>query len=156
MKAYLKLGIAASIFFAFVGPALAVVGVVVANSVPLFISGLLLAAIGIGVAIYARKELHREIAKEKELRKTHGDAFVDAKIRKSNKILAKIGIAFLVFMIIVSFIVAINISFGPNGDGKNKCRNCGRTENLVPGFGYCEDCYEGFVDWQEDNWAKDE
>ena len=155
MKAYLKLGIAASIFFVFVGAALAVVGVVVADSVPLFIFGLLFAAIGIGAAIYARKELRREIEKEKELRKTHGDAFVDAKIRKSNKMGAKIGIAFLVFMIIVSFIVAINISFGPDRDGENKCRNCGRTEDLVPGFGYCEDCYEGFVDWQDRTWTED-
>ena len=62
MNAYLKLGIGASIFFVFVGAALAVVGVVVADSVPLFIFGLLFAAIGIGAAIYARKELRREIA----------------------------------------------------------------------------------------------
>lgn len=38
------------------------------------------------------------------------------------------------------------------GDGVNTCRNCGRNKKLVPGFGFCDTCYEGFVDWQEDNW----
>jgi hypothetical protein len=33
---------------------------------------------------------------------------------------------------------------------KEKCRNCGRTEDIIPGFGMCESCFEGFVDWQED------
>ena len=154
MKAYLKLGIGASIFFVFVGAALAVVGVVVADSVPLFIFGLLFAAIGIGAAIHARKELRREIEKEKELRKTHGDAFVDAQNQKTNKILKKFALAgFIAFVIISAILVPLLLSDG--GDTKEGCRNCGRTEDLVPGFGYCEDCYEGFVDWQDRTWAED-
>ena len=154
MKAYLKLGIAASIFFVFVGVALTVVGVVVADSVPLFIFGLLFAAIGIGVAIYARKELRREIEKEKELRKTHGDAFVDAQIQKTNKILKKIALAGCIAFVIISAIL-IPLLLSDGGDTKEGCKNCGRTTELVPGFGYCEDCYEGFVDWQDRTWTED-
>ena len=154
MKAYLKLGIVASIFFVFVGAAMAVLGVVAADSVALFIFGLLWAAIGIGVAIYARKELRREIEKEKELRKTHGDAFADAQIQKTNKILKKFALAgCIAFVIICAILVPLFLS--DSGDTKEGCRNCGRTTDLVPGFGYCEDCYEGFVDWQERTWTED-
>lgn len=35
------------------------------------------------------------------------------------------------------------------GNGITSCRNCGRKKNLVPGFGYCSSCYEGFNDWQK-------
>ena len=33
-----------------------------------------------------------------------------------------------------------------------KCRNCGRNEPLVAGFDFCDDCFEGFTDWQKDNY----
>ena len=129
MKAYLKLGIAASIFFVFVGAALAVVGVVVADSVPLFIFGLLFAAIGIGVAIYAQ-------------------------IQKTNKILKKFALAGCIAFVIIS-VILIPLLLSDGGDTKEGCKNCGRTTELVPGFGYCEDCYAGFVDWQERTWTED-
>ena len=41
---------------------------------------------------------------------------------------------------------------GGGGDGVTSCRNCGRKTNLVAGFGYCGTCYEGFVEWQKDNY----
>ena len=36
------------------------------------------------------------------------------------------------------------------GSSKEKCRNCGRSKDIVPGFGMCETCFEGFTDWQKD------
>ena len=50
-------------------------------------------------------------------------------------------------------VLLIGLAIGSNDDAE-KCRNCGRETDLVAGFGFCYDCYEGFVDWQEDNWTE--
>lgn len=56
----------------------------------------------------------------------------------------------IVFVAIIVFASLIAITSNNSGtSNKNGCRNCGRTENIVPGFGFCEDCFEGFLDWQD-------
>ena len=52
-------------------------------------------------------------------------------------------------------ILLLGLAKGRSDDAE-KCRNCGRETDLVAGFDYCSDCYEGFVDWQEDNWTEED
>ena len=73
--------------------------------------------------------------------------------KKARKIYATVSVA---IVLIVLLVLGIN-SCGERssgGDGITTCRNCGREKELVPGFGYCNTCYKGFVDWQEKNWTK--
>ena len=75
--------------------------------------------------------------------------------------LKKLLIACIAIIVIVPIIIftivggSIDNHGGSSGNSGEKCRNCGRKTDLVAGFGYCYDCYEGFVDWQEDNWKED-
>lgn len=64
----------------------------------------------------------------------------------------------LVFAVIIGICVLIRGCSDDNsstqrGDGVKTCRNCGRSP-VVAGFGYCDNCYDGFVDWQEKHWTE--
>ena len=74
--------------------------------------------------------------------------------KKLEKKAAKTLLVFMIIVCILGGIFAVKLWGGITSgyDSKEKCRNCGRTTDIVPGFGYCEDCYGGFVDWQKDNW----
>lgn len=81
-------------------------------------------------------------------------ANVQFQIKKAAKfqwILTVVMIAFIA--VLFGSIIADSIPSSHN-DNSEKCRNCGRKTDLVAGFDYCYDCYEGFVDWQEDNWTE--
>ena len=66
-------------------------------------------------------------------------------------------------VILAASIVIILLAFGGSvakniansSDSSEKCRNCGRKKDLVAGFDYCYDCYEGFADWQDRTWTED-
>ena len=152
MKVFWILGIISGAIFAIGGIVLGICDIFLIGDGTFLVVGLAFAAIGVLVIILSRKSLKAEAVAEQKLRQTHGDAYVDAIMRKTDKILIRAGIVFLAIMIFVSIPIAISLSNNSHSNSKDKCRNCGRTEDLVPGFGYCEDCYEGFVDWQEDNW----
>ena len=154
MVVFWTLGIISGAILVIVGIALGILAIFEGDGL-FFVLGLGMAALGVFVVILSRKSLKLEAVAEQKLRQTHGNAHTDAIIRKNNKILKKGGIIFLAIMLFVSIFIAIILSSNNHSSSKDKCRNCGRTEDLVPGFGYCEDCYEGFVDWQEDNWKKD-
>ena len=79
-------------------------------------------------------------------------AYIHDLFKKKNiTINAKPIIIGVVVVLIVGIVVSCSmVSGNRGGDGKNTCKNCGRSTSLVPGYGYCIDCYEGFTDWQED------
>ena len=68
----------------------------------------------------------------------------------------------IIILVIFGIILAVWIhgfldfseSGDSGGDGVHTCLNCGRDEELVPGYGYCDICYEGYVEWREDYWAE--
>ena len=53
-----------------------------------------------------------------------------------------------VIVVIAFFIVLVVASYSGDsgGNGTTTCRNCGRSPVVYAGF--CEDCGEGFLDWQ--------
>ena len=69
--------------------------------------------------------------------------------KKNITINAKPIIIGIVVVLIVGIVVSCSmVSGNRGGDGITTCRNCGRSKTLVPGYGYCSSCYEGFIDWQ--------
>ena len=156
MKVFWILGIIFGVLFAIGGIVLAICDIFLIGEGIFLIFGLVLSGIGIVAAVLARKSVQAEAKAEQELRKIHGDAYVDAIIQKNNKIMKRIGIVFVIVMIVVSIPIAIstiqNDDYKSNSGG---CRNCGRKTDLVVGYNFCYDCYEGFIDWQENNWKED-
>ena len=71
--------------------------------------------------------------------------------KNSLKTLIKITIGVVVATIIITLIVVSGASGGSSYTGKEKCRNCGRTVKIVPGYGYCYDCFDGYLDWEKRN-----
>lgn len=86
-----------------------------------------------------------------ELLRRHSGSTNTTPMLKSNK---RTAIIVLIVGIAITAIFCGVILSIP-GSGKGGCRNCGRDVPLVSGFGYCADCYEGFVDWQKDNWTEE-
>lgn len=112
---------------------------------------IVLAVIGIVVVLYFIKKAKNEFS-QISLSEAEQVAFADItkKERKTTLIFAAVIIVVFVFLSTM-----MNGNFGhQGGDGVTTCRNCGREKTLVPGFGFCYSCYEGFVDWQEENWTK--
>ena len=138
------------------GAAIFVIGGFVNDSVMIAIAGLVGCFLMCGIPmLYAFKKV-KGMLKELEGRKLDDDeqAKVQVQIKKASKFQWMLTAVFIAFLaVLFGSIIADSI---PSRESKEKCRNCGRTGDIVPGFGYCEDCYEGFVDWQEDNWTKDE
>ena len=71
------------------------------------------------------------------------------------KVIIVSGVLAVILVAIFSVKTIFSSLFKDGGDGINTCRNCGRETSLVSGFGFCGNCYEGFVDWQENNWTED-
>lgn len=92
-----------------------------------------------------KKELKRRATDNSKLTQMNADA------KQSTKGLLIVIACLMVAAVIVGIAVGL-ISNIPGSEAKTACKNCGRTDDIVPGFEYCEDCYDGFVDWQEDNW----
>ena len=154
MKVFLILGILSSLLFFGGGIALGVYDIFVIEDGTWFIVGLMSAAVGaIGLWI-SIKALFSEIAEEKRLRQERGDDFVNARNKNTNTMLKRMGLIWLVLFVVISIPLAIYL-FTSDDSGAEGCRNCGRTEDLVPGFGYCEDCFDGFIDWQDRTWTED-
>ena len=97
--------------------------------------------------IKIKKELQRRAADSSEFTQMIGDA------KQSSKGLLFITACIIVVAMLVTIPIAWLLNF--SGSEKETCKNCGRAEKLVAGFGYCETCYEGFVDWQDNNWKDD-
>lgn len=95
--------------------------------------------------IKIKKELKRRATDNRELTQMNADA------KQSTKGLLIVIACLMIAAVIVGIAVGL-ISNIPGSETKTACKNCGRTDDIVPGFEYCEDCYDGFVDWQEDNW----
>lgn len=97
------------------------------------------------------KRVEREIAS----RQQSGEEFANR--RNVEKKATKNLLIFMIIAGILAGIYAVKLWGGVTSgyDQEEKCKNCGRTTDIVPGFEYCEDCYDGFVDWQEDNWKDD-
>lgn len=68
------------------------------------------------------------------------------------KSVIKYVITVALVLVLANVVNSCGSSGGQRGDGVNTCRNCGRETDLVAGFGYCGNCYEGFVDWQNRTW----
>lgn len=103
------------------------------------------------------------IKKAKYIKKVLATRTITEEERESaDNSLKKLLIACIAIIVIVPIIIfaivggSIDNHSGSSGNGRDKCRNCGRETNLVAGYGYCYDCYEGFVDWQEDNWTEED
>ena len=98
-----------------------------------------------------QKELNKRSAVDDE------DALNIKEATKKNTRRSLLAIICIVVIAVIVIFAIVDGSIGNNNTGSNsgeKCRNCGRKTDLVAGFGYCYDCYEGFVDWQEDNWKE--
>ena len=101
--------------------------------------------------------LRSEIKIKKELKRRAVDSSEFAQMKSDAKQSFK-GLLFITAcIIVVALLVTIPVAWLLNFSGSEKetCKNCGRAEKLVAGFGYCETCYEGFVDWQDNNWKDD-
>ena len=90
-------------------------------------------------------ELNRRNPKNEQIQEA------GARGKKNSRLLI---ILFVAVIVIAALIAAMGNGSGNSSgtdkkDKKDGCRNCGRSENIVAGFGYCEDCFEGFLDWQE-------
>lgn len=117
------------------------------------LSALPLVAVILGAALFlvlmAKKYFNasiRNMEAELNRRKPNSEQIQEASVqgRKRSRLLI------IVFVAIIVFASLIAITSNNSGtSNKNGCRNCGRTENIVPGFGFCEDCFEGFLDWQD-------
>ncbi len=95
------------------------------------------------------KEIEKVLNERSEAKGIKPDVSEKEERKKNSAIITGIIIALLViFAIILLFKISSSSS---NGDGVNTCKNCGRSP-VVAGFGYCGDCYDGFTDWQDDNW----
>ena len=97
--------------------------------------------------IKIKKELKRRATDNNELAQMKSDA------KRSTKGLLLVTACIIVVALLVTIPIAWLLNF--SGSEKETCKNCGRAVDLVEGFGYCEICYEGFVDWQENNWKDD-
>ena len=96
--------------------------------------------------------LHTYIkAIKKELKIRHPDdndkEGINEKINESNRSTAGFAIGIIVMVIIVLLFSIPRSSSRNNNEGG--CRQCGSTSSLVPGFGFCSDCYGSFNEWQE-------
>lgn len=108
----------------------------------------LIAFSGAGLCYYRIRQIKKELStrdisqEEKASAKAH------------NK---KMRTKFIVIMLALAAVCLLfaQMDYSSNSDDttEGKCRNCGRTKNIVPGFNMCSSCYEGFVDWQEDYYA---
>jgi hypothetical protein len=129
-------------------PAL-VIGMVVMDMTSAFV--IAIAVIGIIATLLFIKKAKKEFS-QFTLSEAEQAAFADAskKERKTSLTIAAVVIA--VFLLLSGI---MNSNFDhQGGDGITTCRNCGRKKDLVPGFGFCYTCYEGFVEWQEENWTE--
>jgi len=57
----------------------------------------------------------------------------------------KVIAVIVVFVLFIALAIA-SYSEPRGGNGTTTCRNCGRSPVVYAGF--CEDCGEGFLDWQ--------
>ena len=76
---------------------------------------------------------------------------IESEVKSSGKkalIIISCLIALLIF-IMVPYIVS---HIGNNTN--DKCRNCGKDKSLVPGYSYCYDCFDGFIEWQKEEYKK--
>lgn len=57
----------------------------------------------------------------------------------------------LLVLIVLTFALAAmgSGSSSRKGDGKTSCKNCGRTPVYMSGF--CQSCWEDFIDYQNKN-----
>ena len=103
-----------------------------------------------------QKEIRTEIARR--VKATNGETDIEAILKQKSRRTVVAFSCFIAVVAIVAFCCFVLPSLGSNNNSTNadKCRNCGRETDLVEGFNYCYDCYEGFVDWQEDNWTEDD
>lgn len=133
----------------FLVPAL-VIGMVIMDMTSVIV--IAIAVVGMVATLFFMKKSKKELS-QLTLSEAEQAAFADAskKERKTSLTIAVVVIAVFVFLSAM-----MNSNFGhQGGDGVTTCKNCGREKKLVPGFGYCYTCYEGFVDWQEENWTED-
>ena len=101
-----------------------------------FLIGLAFCAIA-GCAIWLLNEKSKEGAKDNQHTNNKD---------KKNIVKVVIVVGIIILLIITVASGAFNSKSG--GDGKTTCKNCGRNTSLVPGYGYCSNCYKGFIDWQ--------
>lgn len=103
-----------------------------------------------------QKEIKTEIARRVKAQKGNTD-IEDALKRKSKR-----SMIVVVCIIAVAVVIACSALLPTLGSSHSKksqsdrCRNCGRKTELVAGFGFCYTCYEGFTDWQEDYFDKED
>ena len=108
------------------------------------------------VLLKEQKEIKTEIARRVKAR--NGDTDIEAVLKLKSKRATIIIVCIIAAIVILACSIMLPAfeGGGSNNSHGEKCRNCGRKTELVAGFDYCYDCYEGFVDWQEDNWTNDD
>lgn len=101
----------------------------------------------------------------KEQREIKGEILRRAKERGNTEILEELrrksrrSMAVIVSLIVLFSVIgctAMLNGFKSSGSSKKtgkECRICEKVTHLVPGFDMCEDCYESFNEWQEDNYT---
>lgn len=81
-------------------------------------------------------------------RRQHGKKWLNKQFKKQDLKKAIVGI-----IVIVLICAIMGISDGcesdAGGDGKSSCKICGRSS--VFAYGYCEDCFNDYMDWREEN-----
>ena len=94
--------------------------------------------------------LERKRIKAELLRRYPSTSNMAKRYKGDNRIAVKVFLVTIAICVVVCGVLIMALT----GSDKDGCRNCGRDVPLVSGFGYCADCYEGFTDWQKENWTK--
>lgn len=115
----------------------------------IFLIGAIGCTIGAVYIIKMIKLLNKEIKK----RTVSNDDEIKAK-EGVKYILIICAIIITISTVIIFLVVSGNTGNNGTSNNSSKCRNCGRKTDLVSGFGYCYDCYEGFNEWQKDYYKK--
>ena len=116
-----------------------------------FFGVMLLFSLG-GIVFFAfvvKTSVKQILAINKELKTRDDFEDVKAVYKADSKFNIKIY-AIVAAVILLVIIIGKSCSAG-GGGSSGGCRNCGRDKTLVPGYGYCYDCFDGYLDWEKRN-----
>ena len=108
------------------------------------------------VLLKEQKAIKAEIAQRVKSR--NGNTDIEAVLKLKSKRATIVIVCIIAVIVVIACSVLLSAFEGSKSSSSHseKCRNCGRKTSLVAGYDYCSDCYESFVDWQEDNWTEDD
>ena len=102
------------------------------------------------VLLKEQREIKGEILRRA---KDQGNTTILEELRRKSRRSMAVIVSLIVVVSVIGCTAMLN-GFKSSGGGSKtgkECRICEKVTDLVPGFDMCEDCYESFNDWQEDN-----